>query len=236
MKRISTVNQKRILVVEDEPAIADNINYALSTEGFAFCWCATAAAAEMAVQKQPPDLIVLDVGLPDRSGFELCRTIRRHSDVPVIFLTARADEVDRVVGLEIGGDDYMVKPFSPRELTARIKAVLRRTNAPGEPDTRSSAHPSFRIDRNRMDIAYEGVALDLSRYEFRLLEVLVNRPGWVFSREQLMDMAWEEPESSMDRTVDTHIKTLRTKLKAVRPEIDPIRTHRGLGYSLKAAR
>ena len=227
---------QRILVVEDEPAIADNINYALSTEGFEVCWCATAAEAETAVQKQPPDLIVLDVGLPDRSGFELCRTIHRHSDVPVIFLTARADEVDRVVGLEIGGDDYMVKPFSPRELTARIKAVLRRTNAPGEPDPRSSAHPSFRIDRNRMEIVYEGVALALSRYEFRLLEVLVNRPGWVFSREQLMDMAWEEPESSMDRTVDTHIKTLRTKLKAVRPAVDPIRTHRGLGYSLKAAR
>jgi two-component system catabolic regulation response regulator CreB len=227
---------QRILVVEDEPAIADNISYALSTEGFDVCWCATAAEAEEALQKISQDLVVLDVGLPDRSGFELCRAIRRHSDVPVIFLTARADEVDRVVGLEIGADDYMVKPFSPRELTARIKAVLRRTRATGEPECRLSAHPAFRVDRNRMEIVYEGVALDLSRYEFRLLEVLVNRPGWVFSREQLMSMAWEEPEASMDRTVDTHIKTLRMKLKAVRPDADPIRTHRGLGYSLKAPR
>lgn len=227
---------QRILVVEDEPAIADNINYALSTEGFEVCWCATAAEAEAAVQKQSPDLLVLDVGLPDRSGFELCRDIRRHSEVPVIFLTARADEVDRVVGLEIGGDDYMVKPFSPRELTARIKAVLRRTHTVADPESRSSAHPAFRVDRNRMEIVYAGFALDLSRYEFRLLEVLINRPGWVFSREQLMAMAWEEPEASMDRTVDTHIKTLRTKLKAVRPEIDPIRTHRGLGYSLRTPR
>ncbi len=226
---------QRILVVEDEPAIADNINYALATEGFEVCWHATAADAFLELQGRVPDLVVLDVGLPDRSGFDLCRDIRRISDVPVIFLTARAGEVDRVVGLEIGGDDYVVKPFSPRELTARIKAVLRRTAPAGEPATPASCG-AFRVDRNRMEIVYEGVALDLSRYEFRLLEVLVSRPGWVFSREQLMSMAWEEPEASMDRTVDTHVKTLRVKLKAVRPDADPIRTHRGLGYSLKASR
>lgn len=226
---------QRILVVEDEPAIADNINYALATEGFEVCWHATAAEALSALQGRVPDLVVLDVGLPDRSGFDLCRDIRRISDVPVIFLTARAGEVDRVVGLEIGGDDYVVKPFSPRELTARIKAVLRRAAPAGEPAAPVSSS-AFRIDRNRMEIVYEGVALDLSRYEFRLLEVLVNRPGWVFSREQLMSMVWEEPEASMDRTVDTHIKTLRGKLKAIRPDADPIRTHRGLGYSLKATR
>jgi len=227
---------QRILVVEDEPAIADNISYALVTEGFDACWCATADEAEAALKKQSPDLVVLDVGLPDRNGFELCRAIRQYSNVPVIFLTARTDEVDRVVGLEIGADDYVVKPFSPRELTARIKAVLRRVNTNGQPERKLSAHPAFRVDRNRMEIVYEGVALDLARYEFRLLEVLVSRPGWVFSREQLMAMAWEEPEASMDRTVDTHIKTLRMKLKAVRPQIDPIRTHRGLGYSLRAPR
>jgi two-component system, OmpR family, catabolic regulation response regulator CreB len=224
---------QHILVAEDEPAIADTITYALTTEGFEVVWCSTGGELLASLEKQPADLIVLDVGLPDRNGFDLCKEIRKTSDVPVIFLTARNSEVDRVVGLEIGADDYVAKPFSPRELAARVKAVLRRRPAIQEPAEVSRNESPFRIDQERMKIWYYGTALDLSRYEYRILEVLVRRPGQVYSRDKLMEMAWSAPEFSMDRTVDTHIKTLRAKLRAVRDELDPIQTHRGIGYSLR---
>ncbi|MCC6489423.1 MAG: two-component system response regulator CreB [Candidatus Hydrogenedentes bacterium] len=222
---------QRILVVEDEPSIADNITYALQTEGFAVDWCATAEEALRILASSAISLVVLDVGLPDRNGFDLCRDIRRTSEVPIIFLTARSAEVDRVVGLEIGADDYMPKPFSPRELAARVRAVLRR--APKGEAGKGSPPLRFAVDAQRMRISYCGETLDLSRYEYRLLELLLRRPGWVFSREQIMEHVWEEPESSMDRTVDTHVKTIRAKLRRITPDIDPIQTHRGLGYSLK---
>lgn len=226
--------RQKILVVEDEPAIADTITYALRTEGFDVEWCATGRDAGKALAKGGIHLVVLDVGLPDGNGFDVCRDLRKTSKIPVIFLTARAKEVDRVVGLEIGGDDYVVKPFSPRELSARVKAVLRRTD--GEPAKDPVSLPKnfpFAIDRQRVVIAYFGKPLDLSRYEYRILETLMGRPGWVFSRDQLMEKAWEEPGASLDRTVDTHIKTLRAKLREIKPKVDPIQTHRGLGYSLK---
>lgn len=223
---------QRILVVEDEPGIADNIVFALNKEGFEALWCSTGGEALTALREDNIHLVVLDIGLPDINGFDLCRDIRRTSAVPVIFLTARSDEIDRVVGLEIGGDDYMVKPFSPRELAARVKAVLRRSPGNGNGAAPSPASP-FCVDRKRMQISYFGKPLELSRYEFRLLDLLISRPGWVFSRDRLMEQAWEEPGASMDRTVDTHIKTLRQKLDSVKPGIDPIKTHRGMGYSLK---
>ncbi len=224
---------QKILVVEDEPAIADNITYALATEGFEVEWCDTGEKARAALSDET-ELIVLDVGLPDCNGFDLCREIRKSSNVPILFLTARGDEIDRVVGLEIGGDDYVVKPFSPRELSARVKAILRRRPLENHPE--GGAPPpsaAFTVDANRRRISFRGQPLDLSRYEFRILEILVERPGWVFSRDQLMQQAWEEPGFSTDRTVDTHIKTLRAKLREVEPDQNPIRTHRGLGYSLK---
>jgi two-component system catabolic regulation response regulator CreB len=165
--------------------------------------------------------------------------------VPVIFLTARNTELDRVLGLELGGDDYLAKPFSPRELTARVKAVLRRTNgtaAAGGPvgchpldDKPSGRGAEFAVDDERCAIAFRGVTLELTRYEFRLLKTLAARPGRVFSRDQLMQAAWEDPGASLDRTVDAHIKTLRAKLRVVAPDADPIHTHRGLGYSLRVA-
>ena len=222
----------RILLVEDEPAIADNITYSLGTEGFECLWRATGADAIAELEKGRIDLIVLDVGLPDCNGFELCKTIRKTRDVPIVFLTARADEIDRVVGLEIGGDDYMVKPFSPRELAARIKAILRRTNPATRPEPTSEAS-GFQLDEARCQIRYEGAELNLSRYEYRLLRIFIDKPGWVFSRDKLMELAWDEPEASMDRTVDAHIKSLRAKLRGVNRETDPIRTHRGMGYSLR---
>jgi len=224
---------QRILVVEDEPAIADTITYALRTEGFEVAWCSTGEEATRVLHENDISLIVLDVGLPDQNGFDLCKEIRKTSAVPIIFLTARTDEIDRVVGLEIGGDDYVPKPFSPRELAARVKAVLRRFPSGNDGASGARVHSPFIIDRQRMTIRYFGKPLDLSRYEFRILEVLASRPGWVFSREKLMDLVWEAPEASMDRTVDTHVKTIRAKLRAIRPDVDPIQTHRGVGYSLK---
>jgi len=220
-----------ILLVEDEPSIADNIVFALKTEGFEPVWCTTGAQAMARFSRESFALVILDIGLPDINGFDLCRQIRTTSQVPIIFVTARKDEIDRVVGLEIGADDYVVKPFSPRELTARVKAILRRTEPNGGLPTAPA--PVFAIDDERCEIRYHGTPLALSRYEFRLLRILANKPGRVFSRDQLMEQAWDEPETALDRTVDAHIKTLRGKLRVIRPDEDPIRTHRGMGYSLK---
>src|SRR5688572_20266945 len=235
----------RILIVEDEPAIADTLIYALKTEGFAPEWCATGRAGLAALAAKPFALVVLDVGLPDGSGFDVCKAIRVHSAVPVLFLTARNTELDRVLGLELGGDDYLVKPFSPRELTARVKAILRRTNgsAGRTPDPaatnlssnnkESTEAAELLVDDERCSIRFRGVALELTRYEYRLLKLLAGKPGRVYSREQLMNAVWEDPGASLDRTVDVHIKTLRAKLRSIAPDADPIQTHRGLGYSLR---
>ena len=219
-----------VLIVEDEPAIADTIQYALETEGFDTICVASGMPVIPLLTEKPVDLIVLDIGLPDIGGFELCKEIRKTHQTPIIFLTARSDEIDRVVGLEIGGDDYIVKPFSPRELSARVKAVLRRTRNP------SGAPPfqqAFQINESKRQTSYFGCILDLSRYEYDILKAFIRRPGHVFSRERLMDLVWDEPEASMDRTVDAHIKNIRAKLKTIKPDLDPIITHRGTGYALK---
>jgi two-component system catabolic regulation response regulator CreB len=204
--------------------------YALQTEGFAALWKTTGREALAVLAEQEVALVVLDVGLPDINGFDLCREIRRQRKVPVIFLTARSGEVDRVVGLELGGDDYMTKPFSPRELTARVRAVLRRSN--GE-DGAAPVSAVWRHDEARCRISYRARPLDLTRNEYRLLRTLLAQPGRVFSRDQLMEAAWEDPGAALDRTVDAHIKLLRAKLRAVAPGADPLVTHRGLGYSLR---
>ena len=225
----------QILVVEDEPSIRDNIQYALEQEGFEVVWCGTGGEALSRLKDEAePDLIVLDVGLPDMSGFDVCREIRRDHKTPVLFLTARADEVDRIVGLEIGGDDYVPKPFSPRELAARVRAILRRTSDSPKEEATSFSIGGFVIDEARFSIRYQEQALELGRYEFRLLATLARQPGRVYTRAQLMDAAWEEPDASMERTVDAHVKSLRAKLRAVDPDQDPIQTHRGIGYSLDA--
>lgn len=228
--------RRRVLVVDDEVSISDTIIYCLESEGFSARACTLGSEALALVRDEPFDLLILDVGLPDMSGFEVCRRLREVSAVPVIFLTARASEVDRVVGLEIGGDDYLVKPFSPRELSARARAVLRRCIGRGEPSGPGGGEPhgsasAFDVDEARCTIRYRGQALKLSRYEFRLLRLLVKHPGRVFSRAQLMDHVWEEPEASMERTVDSHIKALRARIRDVGADADPIQTHRGMGYS-----
>lgn len=228
----------RILVVEDELSIRDNIVYALESEGFRVDCTTTGAEALAMLAEEDYQLVVLDVGLPDLNGFDVCRTLRKTSQVPVIFLTARSSEIDRIVGLEIGADDYVTKPFSPRELSARVRANVRRAslNAPSTmqppPPAQSNALP-FKIDYERWTIYYCEQLLLLSRYEFRLLTVLIEKPGRVYSRAQLMNAAWEEPDASMERTVDTHIKSLRAKLKERQPKLEPIITHRGIGYSMR---
>lgn len=234
---MSTLRQHNILVVEDEPSIRENIVYALETEGFAVAAAGTCGEALARMAEEACDLVLLDVGLPDGSGFEVCKRIRSASGVPVIFLTARSGELDRVVGLEIGGDDYVVKPFSPRELVARVRAVLRRAPslAAQAPRAGAAAAPSLSalmVDEDRCQAVYYGVPVTLSRYEFRMLKVLARHPGRVFSREQLMGHASDEPAAAMERTIDTHIKTLRSRLREVRADVEPIMTHRGLGYAL----
>jgi len=219
-----------ILVIEDEPAIAETIVYALGREGFEAEVCTLGAAGIERVAAGGIRLVVLDVGLPDMSGFEACKRIRAASMVPIIFLTAHAEEIDRVLGLEIGGDDYVAKPFSPRELVARVKVVLKRGAPAGEPAAGTQAW--IRIDEPRATASFRGTALELTRYEFLLLKLLASRPGRVFSREQIMAAVWPTPVGSGDRTVDAHVKTLRAKLKRVDAEAQVIRTHRGLGYSL----
>ena len=226
----------RILIVEDEPGIADTLQYALRTDGFEPAWCATGEEALQRIGAAAPALVILDVGLPDASGFEIFKRIRETSEVPVVFLTARSDEIDRVVGLELGADDYIAKPFSPRELVARVRSVLRRSaragaTAPTSGAASATAGPIV-LDEGRMQVRYYGRALELSRYEFGLLKTLASRPGHVFTREALLDRVWGDDSESMDRTVDAHVKTLRAKMKAIAPGIDPIRTLRGSGYAL----
>jgi two-component system catabolic regulation response regulator CreB len=219
----------RILIVEDEPGIADTIRYALASEGFDPVWCATGEAALAALDGDVA-LAILDVGLPDINGFQLFKQLREGRDLPVVFLTARGDEIDRVVGLELGADDYVTKPFSPRELVARVRTVLRRTQR-GEA-AQPSAPTVLEHDAERRRIRYYGRALDLSRYEYGILVTLLARPGRVYTRDELLDRVWDGDRDSYDRTVDAHVKTLRAKLRAVAPDVEPIVTHRGTGYAL----
>jgi len=237
-----------ILLIEDDKPIAENVVLALTREGMVCRHTLLAAEGLALLRAGGFDLAILDVGLPDGNGFDLCRTLRAFSDIPVIFLTARSDEIDRVVGLEIGADDYVLKPFSPRELAARVKTVLRRGRpvqpaaaahaavatvpvANPVPVTGTPAAPwPLEVDAERARIFCQGRPLDLSRAEFLMLKALAARPEKVFSRAELMDAAGLA-EASLERAVDTHVKALRAKLAEAAPGTDLIRTHRGLGYS-----
>ncbi|WP_436899375.1 two-component system response regulator CreB [Acinetobacter gyllenbergii] len=235
------MKQKQILCVEDEAAIVLPLRYALEREGWQVSWANTGTQALLLLTQQSFDFIILDVGLPDLNGFEVCKQLRQKDQTPLLFLTARDDEIDRVVGLEIGADDYCSKPFSAREIVARIKAIWRRMEAQTQPVTASVATTKTEVilqstiwscNPQSLQIHYHQQVLQLTRYEYRLLFLLIQHPEQVFSRQQLMDHIWEHPEHSLERTVDTHIKSLRQKLKQITPDDDPIRTHRGFGYSL----
>jgi two-component system catabolic regulation response regulator CreB len=231
------LSKPRILVVEDESGIADTIQYVLATDGFAPVLCGTAEQALREFAAQAPALAILDVGLPDLNGFELFKQLSAlpgGAQVPMLFLTARSDEIDRVVGLELGADDYMAKPFSPRELVARVRGILRRSVRA----TTSAVAPEpapLQLDQERRQIRFYGQLLELSRYEYGILRLLVLRPGRVFTREELLNQVWDDSSDSFDRTVDAHIKTLRAKLKALAPALEVIRTSRGSGYALSEA-
>lgn len=226
----------RILLVEDEPSIAEVVDFALTNEGFQVVWRTLVREAEAELAAIPCDLAILDLGLPDGSGLELLKRLRRHSEMPVLILSARNAELDRVLGLELGADDYVTKPFSPRELAARVKAILKRT-ASSCPDVREQSQCSpdngFTLDEARAVIRFQNQPLDLTRYEYLILKTLLAQPERVFSRTQLMDQVWPDPAASFERSVDTHIKTLRAKLRDIDANHDPIRTHRGLGYSIR---
>lgn len=221
----------RILIVEDEPAISDNIQFVLEGEGLETIRVATGLAAAPILDESKVDLIILDIGLPDINGLDLLKEIRAARPIPIILLTARSAEIDRVLGLEIGADDYVAKPFSPRELAARVKAVLRRARSavPAKP----ASVEAFSVNTSKRAIAFFGTALELSKYEYEILKRFIERRGHVFSRDQLMNLVWDQPETSLDRTIDAHIKNIRAKLRAVRPDLEPIVTHRGSGYSLR---
>lgn len=229
-----------LLLIEDEPSIADTLVFALEADGNQVRWERLGHAGLLAAHSGAFDLMILDVGLPDVSGFEVCRALRKTSDLPVLFLTARGDEIDRVVGLEIGADDYVVKPFSPREIAARVRVILRRARppapaAPGAGDTGARARePEFVVDRARVCISYRGAQLALTAQEFRLLAHLVLHPDRVFSRSELLEAIGAESDPVYERNIDTHVKSLRQKLHAVSPDGDPLVTHRGFGYSYRA--
>jgi two-component system catabolic regulation response regulator CreB len=220
-----------VLIIEDEPAIAETLIYAFKEAGIATTHKLLGGEAMTQIKQQVFDFVILDVGLPDMTGFDVCKLIRAESNIPILFLTARNHEIDRIVGLEIGADDYVTKPFSPREVVARVNAILRRTALKQEPQHKNV---SFIVDELANRIQYRDQLLDLTRYEFLLLKTLIQQPQRVFSRNQLMDIVWVNAENTLERTVDAHIKTLRAKLRAVDTQTEAIITHRGMGYSLQA--
>ena len=219
-----------IWLVEDEASIADTLIYSLETDGFAVRWFERGLPLLEAMNQEQPDFLILDVGLPDIGGFELCRRIRAVSQLPLLFLTARSEEIDRLLGLEMGADDYVAKPFSPREVSARVRTILRRVRP--VPPAPAEKPRGLRLDEARACIQFHGQPLPLTRYEYLLLKTLLQHQGHVYSRQQLMERVWSDAEESLERTVDTHIKTLRAKLHEIDAEANPILTHRGLGYSL----
>jgi two-component system OmpR family response regulator len=221
----------KVLVVEDDPRISDVLDYALKAEGYEVQTAQRGREAIEFSKRNPPGLIVLDVGLPDLDGFEVCRAIRGFSDVPILFLTSRSDEIDRVVGLELGGDDYVVKPFSPRELLARIKAIRRRHDRPALASAQPEVSNELRygpitIDLEKFRVRSGAGEIVLTAQEFKLLELLVRHPGRVFTREQVLNRAWGEGGLVADRTIDVHVKTLRRKFG----KFEFIETVRGIGY------
>jgi two-component system phosphate regulon response regulator PhoB len=219
----------RILVVDDEPDLVELVRLALHQTGYQVETAGTGREALDRLRRRRPDLVILDLMLPDVSGTELCRRIRSDSELaalPVIMLTAKADEVDRVVGLELGADDYVTKPFSPRELVLRVGAVLRRSRAPGDPRAVLESGP-LRLDPARHRCWVSGTEVALTAKEFDLLRVLMARPGRVMTREALLDQVWGSDITVTVRTIDTHLKRLREKLAAAG---DLIETVRGVGY------
>lgn len=218
----------RLLLVEDEVKVAELLRDYLVAAGYSVDWLGRGDEVIERVKAAPPDLMLLDIMLPGCSGIDVLRQLRSFSELPVIMVTARVEEIDRLLGLELGADDYICKPFSPREVVARVKTILRRIGAPTIP---SSAGLS--LDQDAYDARWQGHSLDLTPVEFRLLQVLAEVPGRVFSRDQLMNRIYADHRVVTDRTVDSHIKNLRRKLQAAAPDQELIRSVYGVGYKLE---
>jgi two-component system, OmpR family, response regulator len=230
------------LVVDDEARIREVVEYALRREGFRVSSAADGQQALELAARDEPDLVVLDVMLPELDGLEVCRQLRRRSRAPVLFLSARSEEVDRIVGLELGGDDYLTKPFSPRELVARVRAVLRRfedalTLAAAKHESRerqgSLCHDRIEIDFERHRVLCDGALVDLTPTELGVLAALLERPGVVLSRSQLMQRGYPDSSLVTERTIDTHVRRIRRKFRA--HGCDPIATVHGVGYKASGA-
>lgn len=228
---------RHILVVDDEARIREVVQYALEREGYRVTAVTDGQEALDAATGGDHDLVVLDVMLPQLDGLEVCKRLRATKRTPILFLSARSDEIDRVVGLELGGDDYLTKPFSPRELVARVRAVLRRTAGDEEPAAATGArgleHGSLRVDVERHEVRYAQEAVDLTATELGLLAALLERPGVVLSRTQLMRRAYAFDNLVTERTIDTHVRRIRAKFKPF--DHDPIATVYGVGYKIADA-
>lgn len=216
----------RILVVEDEPKLAALLRDYLCAAGHEVQCLGDGLAVLPAVRAAMPDLILLDLMLPGRDGLEICRELRTFSDVPVMMITARVEEIDRLLGLDLGADDYICKPFSPREVVARARAILRRRPRP-------EGEAGLHLDEQTWKARFNQVELDLTPVEFRLLKTLNEHPGRVFSRDQLIDRLYSDHRVVTDRTVDSHVKNLRRKLEQAAPGQDPIQSIYGVGYKLQ---
>ncbi len=227
---------QRVLVVDDEPSIVELVQYNLEREGFSVLVERDGDGAMARAVADAPDLIVLDVMLPKMSGLDVCRNLRRVTDVPIILLTARKDEVDRVLGLELGADDYVTKPFSPRELVARIKAILRRSvrRPKSEESEGVMSQGGLTVDSERRHVHLDGRDVDLTFTEFEVLNILMRHPGRAFTREELLRRVWGDDFYGDTRTVDVHIRHLREKLEEEMAAPRFIETVRGVGYRFRA--
>ena len=223
---------KSILIVEDESKLAKVLADYLEKDDFKTSHLINGDEVVDWVKRNKPDLILLDLMLPGANGKDICKEVRNFSAVPIIMVTAMIDEIDRLIGLELGADDYICKPFSPKEVVARVKAVLRRM----DPDFINQADTDeFNIDHDAFSISIRGKKLDLTPVEFRMLEMFMSQPGRVYNRDQILNNVFDDGRIVLDRTVDTHIKNLRQKLKEASPEKEYIRSIYGIGYSFEKA-
>ena len=222
--------KKSILIVEDEKKLANILLEYLNKDGFHTKHIASGSTVIPWVKKNNPDLILLDLMLPEMNGKQICQEIRTFSSLPIIMVTAMVEEIDRLIGLELGADDYICKPFSPKEVIARVKAVLRRS----DPDyIKESQSSGFQVNPDHYSITLSGKKLELTPVEFRLMSMFIEYPNRVYNRDQILNKVFDDGRIVLDRTVDTHIKNLRQKLKAVNPKSDYIRSIYGIGYSFE---
>jgi len=226
-------NTHHILIVEDEPKLASLLNDYLSQSGYHCHWLDRGDTATAWIRDNQPSLVLLDLMLPGKDGLEICREVRAFSDVPIIMLTARVEEIDRIMGLELGADDYVCKPYSPREVVARVKVILRRVDSVAGANVANDSYRNISLDEHRYLCQISGTSVELTPVELRLLAHMLKQPGRVFRRNELMNVIYTDGRVVSDRTIDSHIKNLRKKVNAVASEGDLIHSIYGVGYKLE---